>query len=105
MPNQRKKGKLLVSGWVDAEIKGEIKHSGMTDTSFTELVLVRELLKLRRISAGRVVELGKAGRVGESTISELTKENLLPAENNGTVASGVRRICANDFSKCARWPG
>jgi hypothetical protein len=77
MANQRKETKKQVSAYVDIAVKEEIAKTGLTDSAFAEWSYVHGLLIRKIISAAKIRDWARDGKITDNTLLMLEREGLL----------------------------
>jgi hypothetical protein len=77
MPNQRSETKKLISAFTDESIKKAIQATGISETEFIELAIVRGLIRDKRLTKSQVAEMARAGRIKAYTMSELRRDGFI----------------------------
>ncbi len=77
MANQRKAGKTLIGGYVQRSLKQDIARTGLPQTAFVEIAMIRELLRRGKITNEKVTEMAAEKRLTHETIVELAREGII----------------------------
>ena len=78
MANQRKADKSFLGVFLHKSVKERMAETGTPFSSFTELAIIRELLRQDKITKETLAEMAAQRHLARATIGELVRDGTIP---------------------------